>query len=86
MSKSTEILNDVTKIASKHLGVNQETQIITKSIELKFFRSWSSNLKQEVSLEGASFSLPDPCELLNKTERVCNNTPVVQQVKHIKIL
>ena len=70
----------MTTIAIKHLGIDQETEILTKSIDLKYYRSWSSNLKQNVNLPNATFSLPNPCILLNKTGSECKSTPIVQQV------
>ncbi|CAF1033074.1 unnamed protein product, partial [Brachionus calyciflorus] len=55
----SQIFNNLLDISSVHLGLNQESEVNTQSINLKFIKTDLNVVNKNISLENGDFKLPD---------------------------
>ncbi|CAF0899284.1 unnamed protein product, partial [Brachionus calyciflorus] len=59
LSSVSQIFNNLLNISSVHLGLNQESEVNTNSINLKFIKTDLNVVNKNISLENGDFKLPD---------------------------
>ncbi|CAF1051923.1 unnamed protein product, partial [Brachionus calyciflorus] len=59
LSSVSQIFNNLLNISSVHLGLNQESEVNTQSINLKFIKTDLNVVNKNISLEDGDFKLPD---------------------------
>lgn len=55
----SDMFNKLLNISSEHLGLNQESEVKTKNVNLKFLKSSTQNVEKNINLENGQFKLPN---------------------------
>ena len=59
LSAVSKIFNDLLNISATHLGLNQESEVKTNCINLKFIRTSSDTMSNNINLDNGGFKVPD---------------------------
>lgn len=78
MTKSNEMLDELTSIVINHLYVSQVTQIQTNSIQVNYYKENISLISNQLSVQGSEIKLTSMCDLLGSSS--CNNRILTQKV------
>lgn len=77
-SLTSKVFSDLLEITTDHLSINQETEIKTKSINLKYYRAIQNSLVSNISLENGNLKLPNMSQC-NPSDPKCNPQPMMIQ-------
>lgn len=72
----SNIFNKLLNVSADHLGFNQESQVKTKNVNLKFIKSTTDTINKNINLENGQFKLPN---LTNCENEKCNNDKILVQ-------
>ena len=75
------MFNDMTHMITKHLTLDQSTEIKTDTLQLSYQKSNASNIQSSFSIQDGDVKLPSLCSLLEKTGSDCKTSVIFQKVK-----
>jgi hypothetical protein len=78
MTKSNEMLDELTSIVINHLYVSQVTQIQTNSIQVNYYKENISLISNQLSVQDSVIKLTSMCDLLGSSS--CKNRILTQKV------
>lgn len=72
----SNIFNKLLNVSADHLGLNQESQVKTKNVNLKFLKSTTDSINKNINLENGQFKLPN---LTNCENEKCDDDKILVQ-------
>ena len=73
------MFDDMTQMITKHLALDQSTEIRTPNLQLNFQKSNVSTIQTSFSMQDGAVNLPSFCDLLSNTGGDCQNSIIIQK-------
>ncbi|RNA44725.1 polycystin-1-like isoform X1 [Brachionus plicatilis] len=76
LNSVSQMFNKLLNVSSDHLGFNQESEVKTKNVNLKFIKSSMDGIKKNINLDNGQFKLPNLTKCQNEK---CNSDKILLQ-------